>query len=607
MSLGIRIKHMMEQGATRVRAIERRGTAPASYRAEVTDIVVKTGAVLAKFIDHVAGYSSSDLFALSRPIPPDLRIGDIINVEIKRTRGLEGQVFLCRGKIESTSPKLPEQTKPEPTATEMKFNSPDELLSAGKNLYKKGPARGSLPAVQKEAEKWLALAKAEVENYKAKIGQDWTPELIAQRDTFCKLAKIINNFQLAIGPAPIEEVVIPAYQTGYRGGIYDHRPQSATSTPAAPIRPAEQHRPSPAPGSRFKPGDLIDVTIDNVNSMGAFTPVKGVTGWIKEPYGLSKGQTIKAKVIGEEHQEASGQHYLILEHHDPDALPRPREGRFDDFRTNAAGIIGKYVFIRTVGETMKTGFIPDYLAHSSSLRYSEFVDTGAVLVHHDRSFKVYCTKEFLDTIAPLLLKAIADGQIFIFDDAHFLSPEEELVSAQQFIFGLYQPRGVMRSETFKSLREQYYDEAYGHFPFRLTIEDFSDKWSVKDLIRAMAERPLQAVVVEKEAKATAASQPAKPPRPSICQTDIDLMSVIGKIRSINWQLEQGIIYRNEATKLIAKFNNSSVISWLDYLDSDPNNLVEEYNHEIAGWRSNLRDAIKILAFFRDYANQPERK
>jgi len=470
---------------------------------------------------------------------------------------------------EVKSEPVPE-LEPEPIAAEMKVNSPAELLSIGKNLYKKGPARGSLPAVQKEAEKWLALAKAEVEKYKAQIGQGWTPELIAQRDTFCKLAKIINNFQLAIGPAPIEEVVIPECRTGYRGGIYEYRPQAATSTPAAPTRPAEPHRPSLTLGSRFQPGDLIDVAIANVNSMGAFTSViKGVTGWIKDPVGLSKGQTIKAKVIGEEYQEASGQHYLILEHHDPDALPRPREGRLDDFRTNAAGINGKYVFIRVGGETNETGFLPDYFAHSSSLRHSEFVDTGAVLVHQYRSFKVYCTKEFLDTIAPLLLKEIADGQIFIFDDAHFLSPEEELVFAQQFIFGLYQPRGVMRSETFKSLREQYYNEAYGHFPFRLTIEGFSQKWTVRDLIRAMAQKQLEAVGVEK-AETAAPAQPDKTKRPLSCDRLDYLRETCAKIFEIGHSPAPALGELNSPERKLhinACLVGEDIRPWLKHLNS----------------------------------------
>lgn len=96
--------------------------------------------------------------------------------------------------------------------------------------------------------------------------------------------------------------------------------------------------------------------------------------------------------------------------------------------------------------------------------------------------------------------------------------------------------------------------------------------------------------------------PAKPERPTICQTDRDLISAIGTIRRVNWEFEQGEITRKEAAEQIARFNNSSVTSWLDYLDSDPKHLVREYNYQLEGWGLNLRDAIKILAFFRDYAN-----
>ncbi|MDD5593488.1 MAG: hypothetical protein PHG97_01945, partial [Candidatus Margulisbacteria bacterium] len=382
-------------------------------------------------------------------------------------------------------PSVPE-VKPAPVAPKPKTLTPTELFLAGKRLYREGLAFESWQAIHKEAEEWTALAKTEIERYKDQIGPNgrgWTQDLLAGRDTFCKLAETISKFQREIG-LPVEEIEIPHYQ----GGSVEHLPKTANHAPHAQAKP---------------------------------------------------------------------------DRHAPDAFPRPREGFLDGLRITVEGFIGNYV--RFGGEKRKE-FVPIHLSHSDRLEWSPVIDTGIVLNHQHRALKIHCTKDFLESTAPLLLKAIADGQNFIFDMHYYLSPEEELVCAQQHI-GSYTPRGVMPSGTFKSLREQYND-AFGHFPFRLTIEGFSQKWTVRDLIEAMAKRHLQAVGIEKEPE-TAVNQSAKPPRPLSCDRLYYLRETCAKIFEI-WHSPDpnlGEFNGPERKTRITSLAGEDIRPWLKHLDS----------------------------------------
>jgi hypothetical protein len=88
--------------------------------------------------------------------------------------------------------------------------APMTLLVEGKNLWRKGLALDNWFAVQKEAETWIAFAKAEIERYNAQSGPDGSSwkDLLVRRDAFCKVAETIINFQRVLG-LPVEEIEIP--------------------------------------------------------------------------------------------------------------------------------------------------------------------------------------------------------------------------------------------------------------------------------------------------------------------------------------------------------------------------------------------------------------
>ncbi|MFA4843671.1 MAG: hypothetical protein WC632_01815 [Candidatus Margulisiibacteriota bacterium] len=257
-------------------------------------------------------------------------------------------------------------------------------------------------------------------------------------------------------------------------------------------------------------------------------------------------------------------------------LSPPRSGRAWGKQFFVAGIYGRFVDV--LGEK-SDHFLPNQLSHTT-LDYGYFVDTGITLLGHERPLKVYCTQTFLEVTADFLLKAIADGQIFHRKDSLSLNPEEELIFATEH-FGSYYPQGAMSAKTLV----RGFD-----FPFRLTVEEFLKEWTAKDLIRAMAQRPLRAVGIEKEAE-TVPTQPVKPEQPANCRTDDQLVSVIGEIRLISWELEEGEISPARAMARLSAYNDPSLLIWLDHLAQDRD--LREYS-SLYGWGSNLSDAINIM-------------
>lgn len=435
MSLGMRIKRLMEQDAAaakraanantsrnakagqaaRTREIARSNAALPTYQAEITTIIELTGAVFAKFTEPVPGYFEKDRIPLSRPLPVDLKVGDKVNVIIRGDANIGREYFINQKPTEPTKPPVP--PKQEAPAATPKLTTPTDLLTAGNRLKKQASQNPGNPPTA-EIKAWIASAKERIAAYQTELGpgpkHNWTETLIAQLTTFADLVETMNKLEKKIGLSPsaisLPRYVAPSKPTGaqawYKQPKFEPRRAPTRPRPAAPV---EKSGESPA------------------------------------------------RVVA----QLFGNHCYI------------------------AGVRGELAYF----EGKIIGILPSHLALPND-DIVEVFDTGARLEDETRSFRVFCSYQFMTDYAQSLFNAIATGESFHYNYSHLLKVGVEMVSATERI-GQYIPQGTISSDEIPALRDST-------GTFQLTVKYFSKDWTVSQLVEALAKQPPQAIPVEKE-------------------------------------------------------------------------------------------------------------
>ena len=150
-----------------------------------------------------------------------------------------------------------------------------------------------------------------------------------------------------------------------------------------------------------------------------------------------------------------------------------------------AGVRGELAYF----EGKIIGILPSHLALPND-DIVEVFDTGARLEDETRSFRVFCSYQFMTDYAQSLFNAIANGESFHYNYSHLLKVGVEMVSATERI-GQYIPQGTISSDEIPALRDST-------GTFQLTVKYFSKDWTVSQLVEALAKQPPQAIPVEKE-------------------------------------------------------------------------------------------------------------
>jgi hypothetical protein len=545
MSLGMKIKRLMEQDAaaarrtaratadretknfqvSRAREIARSNASLPIYHAEITSIVELTGAVFAKFTEPVPGYLEKDRIPLSRPLPVDLKVGDKVNVIIRGDANIGREYFINQKPIEPTKPPVPPKQEA-PTATS-KLTTPTDLLTAGNRLKKQANQNpNNLPKAEIEA--WIASAKERIAAYQTELGpgpkHNWTETLIAQRVTFSDLVELFNKLQSKIGDAPTK-INLPIYVNPTVQGAWDRQQRVKDQQPPPQPRPVRiAARPAadlakPVGSSNWHQGTEPERP---ENSRGAESPA------------TRPGQTSAS--------HGAQQQTLILElFTEQKSLPAPHVGPisgkivaipgFDFRRVSDEGLAG----VKIALSGLEDGFLPFILDLGVVPGvYTSFIDIGLIVKIKEINFKVYCSEAFLKC-SPTTLHAVILGRL--------KAPTQPAKQTDK-------------------------PECPTTFP--------------PAILRAIPAEQITA----------AQAQADKPVQPDNCRTDAQLTSIIGKIRLINYDFTTKEISRAQALEGLAPFNNSNLRAWLEYL-AQAGKLQAEHR-SLYNWCANLVEAVDIL-------------